>query len=394
MNPRTLIGMSEKPIELEGTTFEGGGGLIRDALSYSAILDRPVRIINIRKNRQIPGLRYEHTQAIKAIGQLCGALIVGNQVQSPVLEFRPYVTAKLPEPLKILEVEAERSSVIMLLALLPVILFCQLGPRRNNSNVSENGITLKIRGATYAEATPSRKYLEFVIMPYFSNICLGDNVKILLPDNEDPPEGWCVGTDKSKGLLVVHVKPLRAPLRGFNIGKRGNILRFDALGHTAPEHEDAAETLDFAAVDELDLSRVSTEHYQWSPITKIAERAGSYHLLLVANVRGQKFTHPTYPLAAEALYPPDDLQWSPLSDTASHKQIIKTIARSCMNDLVRDLSSGNKVDRNMQDMLIPYQVLAEGFSATTVADGSRTRMDDVGGKWDLAVYSSKCTSGG
>ncbi|KAF2656091.1 hypothetical protein K491DRAFT_715639 [Lophiostoma macrostomum CBS 122681] len=167
----------------------------------------------------------------------------------------------------------------MLPTLLPVIPFSQLGPCKNRTSVSEEGITLRIRGVTYTEDTPSRKYLEFVIMPHLLDIGLGDNINIHLPGEDDPGEGWCVGKEKTKGLLVGHVKPLRAPLRAFNFGRREAILRLDALGLIESEQENPDEELEFAAQYEFDIFDASSEYHYWYPYAKLSTQADSYHLL-------------------------------------------------------------------------------------------------------------------
>lgn len=62
---------------------------MRTALSLSAITQRPFEIYNIRANRKIPGLSYQHLQAVNATAQICNAVVIGNQLRSTDLTFYP-----------------------------------------------------------------------------------------------------------------------------------------------------------------------------------------------------------------------------------------------------------------------------------------------------------------
>lgn len=76
-------------LTLDGSTGEGGGQILRTALSLAAVLGRPVRIVNIRGGRKPPGLRPQHVQAVKAAAALCNARLEGAKEHSRELLFEP-----------------------------------------------------------------------------------------------------------------------------------------------------------------------------------------------------------------------------------------------------------------------------------------------------------------
>jgi RNA 3'-terminal phosphate cyclase (ATP) len=60
-------------IEIDGAVGEGGGQILRTALSLSMITGQPFRIANIRANRPKPGLMRQHLVAVQAAAAVCGA---------------------------------------------------------------------------------------------------------------------------------------------------------------------------------------------------------------------------------------------------------------------------------------------------------------------------------
>ena len=76
-------------IQIDGSRGEGGGQILRTALSLSALTGRPVRITDIRAGRPRPGLAAQHLAAVRAAADVCGARVGGSRKGSLEVRFEP-----------------------------------------------------------------------------------------------------------------------------------------------------------------------------------------------------------------------------------------------------------------------------------------------------------------
>lgn len=76
-------------IELDGAAGEGGGQILRTALTLSMITGQPFRIKHIRANRAKPGLMRQHLVAVQAAQQISNAAVSGAEVGAAELAFVP-----------------------------------------------------------------------------------------------------------------------------------------------------------------------------------------------------------------------------------------------------------------------------------------------------------------
>jgi RNA 3'-terminal phosphate cyclase (ATP) len=76
-------------IILDGSQGEGGGQILRTALSLAAISGKPFVIEKIRARRPTPGLMAQHILAVKATAQITNAHVEGAEVGSLRLTFTP-----------------------------------------------------------------------------------------------------------------------------------------------------------------------------------------------------------------------------------------------------------------------------------------------------------------
>ena len=79
----------KRMIALDGAQGEGGGQILRSALSLSMITGQPFTITDIRAGRAKPGLLRQHLTAVKAATEICRATVEGAELRAQRLIFRP-----------------------------------------------------------------------------------------------------------------------------------------------------------------------------------------------------------------------------------------------------------------------------------------------------------------
>ncbi len=76
-------------LRLDGAYGEGGGQILRSALTLSLLTGQAFELVNIRAKRPKPGLRPQHLTCVKAAQTISGAKVVGAEKGSLYLRFEP-----------------------------------------------------------------------------------------------------------------------------------------------------------------------------------------------------------------------------------------------------------------------------------------------------------------
>lgn len=76
-------------IEIDGSLGEGGGQILRSALTMSIATGKSMCIDNIRAGRSKPGLRAQHLKSLEAATRIAAARVQGAHLGSMRVEFQP-----------------------------------------------------------------------------------------------------------------------------------------------------------------------------------------------------------------------------------------------------------------------------------------------------------------
>lgn len=114
-----------QPIVLNGSHGEGGGALLRTALSLGALTQQPVRIYNVRGAMRKPGVQPEDLLFLQILAKSTNARVEGDDLDADTLYFEPRRSIKKVD----MEVDAREikagavpaSSLVVAQALLPIL---------------------------------------------------------------------------------------------------------------------------------------------------------------------------------------------------------------------------------------------------------------------------------
>ena len=186
------------PVVINGAEGEGGGQVLRSALSLSAWTGRPFRIEDIRGRRKRPGLLRQHLTAVKATAEVCGAETLGAELNSTTLEFRPGPVRHGEYTFRI--GSAGSTTLVLQTVLLPLL--GADGPSR-----------VVIEGGTHNALAPPFPYLEDTFLPVLER--MGPEVRVTLERPGFQPAGG--------GRLVAEIQPIDR-WRPLELLDRGEVL--------------------------------------------------------------------------------------------------------------------------------------------------------------------------
>jgi len=183
-------------ILIDGRTGEGGGQILRTALSLSAATGKAFRLIHIRRKRNKPGLRHQHLACVNAAAEICGARCKGNVLESLELEFAP-------GPIRggeyFFNIPTAGSTMQVVQTALPIL------ARAASTS------TVKIRGGTHNPGAPPFEFFTTSFLPLLKQ--LGVAAELQIRKHGFYPVGG--------GEIVATVHPNRNPAPILSLQQRG-----------------------------------------------------------------------------------------------------------------------------------------------------------------------------
>lgn len=207
-------------LTIDGSYHEGGGQILRTALTLSLATRTPFRIEKIRAGRKRPGLLRQHLAAVKAAAQVGNAEVRGDEINSNELTFSPQ--SIVPGEYKF-AIGSAGSTTLVLQTVLPVLI------------LAAQPSTLTLEGGTHNMAAPPYDFIEKAYLPVLNR--MGANIHCELLRAGFYPAGG--------GVMKVTIAPA-AQLKTLHLTERGAVRRKLAralvanLPNTIAEREIAA----------------------------------------------------------------------------------------------------------------------------------------------------------
>jgi RNA 3'-terminal phosphate cyclase (ATP) len=220
-------------LHIDGAHGEGGGQILRSALTCSALFRRPIRIENIRAGRSSPGLAAQHITSIRAAGAICAARIEGDVLASETLSFEPQAAVQAGAyHFDVAEAReggsAGATSLVLQTVLLPLAL-------------ADGESQVTIQGGTHMRWSPPFDYLRDVWMPSLRGI--GIDAEVVLEAWGWFPIGQGCIRATIYGRKDGWPKPVALEERGALVEVAGRAVAANLRAHIPQRMTDRAEAL-------------------------------------------------------------------------------------------------------------------------------------------------------
>lgn len=150
---------TQELLKIDGSTGEGGGQIIRTALSLSMLTGTPIEIINIRTGRAKPGLMRQHLVCVQASQEISNAAVTGAQMGSTTFSFTPNAIQSGDYTF---DIGSAGSTSLVLQTLLPALLFANTGLAAQS--------TVTIKGGTHNPLAPTTDFLTGAFVPALAKL--------------------------------------------------------------------------------------------------------------------------------------------------------------------------------------------------------------------------------
>ena len=176
---------------IDGSQGEGGGQVLRTALTLSILTQQNIELINIRAGRKKTGLLRQHLTCVLAAQEICEATTEGVELGSTRIRFSP---GKVKAGNFHYAIGTAGSTVLVCQTILPVL------------SLAKESSTVTFEGGTHNGMSPSLSFLEQSFLPVLKS--MGVNCKVSTATLGFYPAGggkWQIVIEPTQALKPIHL---------------------------------------------------------------------------------------------------------------------------------------------------------------------------------------------
>jgi len=332
-------------ITLDGSHGEGGGQILRTALSLSVLLNKPFEIVDIRKSRPEPGLKNQHLCCINAIKQMYNIDVEGAFLGSEKLKLVP--GKQISQSIKA-DIGTAGSVTLLLQSLL---LPCLFTPKIKN---------IELTGGTDVSWSPQIDYFNSIILPHLSPYA--EKISLNIEKRGYYPKG--------SGKITLKIKPkynlenLNTSPR-FNLLEQGDLLQIKGISHASKDLQGSEVAERQARSAKLELSHLKVPIHIDTSYSETLSSGSGITLWALFSKHGEDRSVKTFSFSDEketGFSYPGILGSDVLGERSKPAE---NIGKEAASKLLYEILSKSPVDQHLADNLIPFLALVKGSIKTS-----------------------------
>jgi len=302
-------------LEINGSYGEGGGQILRNAVALATVINKPIKIKNIRANRPNPGIKAQHYVAIKSIQELCNAETKGLEIGSSKLTF-------IPGSFKGGDYKFDIGTAGSITLVFQALILASLK--------TDTKTNIRLTGGTDVKWSPTWDYFQHVFIPIIKKTGISVNAQLI-------KRGYY---PRGGGEAEITIRPV-SEIKSLQLDKETEFSIVNGIVHIAELSNSISTRIKNAAIKTLIKSDLQSnikveQNPSLSPGTGITLWTESNDIILGSTVLGEKG------LPSEE------------------------IGKNAATNLLSEIKSNSTLDIHAFDQLLPYMAIAQGISSCIV----------------------------